>query len=71
MNDIDLLRREVEALNEATLHACSKQGYLFSRTQMDFLEEIKMRSERITKLADEKIMAAHGGILEKFRFPNS
>jgi hypothetical protein len=71
MNDWDLLRREVEALNEATLHLYSEKGYLFSRTKMDFLEDIKMRSERITKLADEKIMAAHGGILEKYRLPNT
>lgn len=71
MNDLDLLRREVDALNEATQYLCSRNSYLFSRTPLEFLEEIKTRSEKITKMADEKIMAAHGGNLEKFRFPNS
>lgn len=71
MDDMDLLKREVEALSEATVYVSSPNGYLFSRTKLEFLEEIKMRSERITKIADEKIMEAHGANLEKFRYPNS
>lgn len=71
MDDLDLLRREVEALSEATVYLCTANGSLFSRTKLDFLEDIKMRSERITKMADEKIMAAHGAKLEKFRYPNT
>ncbi len=70
-NEFDLLRREVEALDEASIHLSNHNGYLFSRTPLDFLEEIKTRSERITAMANEKIMAIHGGNLEQFMFPNS
>lgn len=71
MNDLDFLKREVDALSEATQYLCSENIALFTRTPLDFLEEIKIRSEIITKIADDKIMAAHGGNLEKFRYPNS
>jgi hypothetical protein len=75
-NEFDLLRREVEALDEAAIYLRNHNGYLFSRTPLDFLEEIKVRSERITAMANEKIMAIRGGVLDmenmaKFRFPNS
>jgi hypothetical protein len=74
-NEFDLLRREVEALDEAAIYLRNHNGYLFSRTPLEFLEEIKVRSERITAIANEKIMAIHGGMdmanMEKFRYPNS
>jgi hypothetical protein len=74
-NEFDLLRREVEALDEAAIYLRNHNGYLFSRTPLQFLEEIKTRSERITAIANEKIMAIHGGIdmenMAKFRYPNS
>jgi hypothetical protein len=70
-NQYDLLRREVEALDEAAIYLRNHNGYLFSRTPLEFLEEIKTRSERITAIANEKIMAIQGGNLEQFMFPNS
>ena len=74
-NEYDLLRREVEALDEAAIYLRNHNGYLFSRTPLEFLEEIKVRSERITAMANEKIMAIQGGMdmenIEKFRYPNS
>jgi hypothetical protein len=55
-NDYELLKREVEALDTAAIYLrTANNQHLFSRSTLDFLQEISDRAERIKNIADEEI----------------
>jgi hypothetical protein len=54
--DYEILKREIEALDTASIYLRTPNNkHLFSKSSLEFLEEIRERAERIRNMADEQI----------------